>query len=109
MTVSSKPVPLGLRRAARPWALSDRHYRWIMLLPAIGVVFALTLFASATLLFWRPSPRPSLPSPGELKNSITAAWSRTRAYCKEITAAPGAVASTTIRVPAGRRTGSRNQ
>ena len=34
---------------------------------------------------------------------------RTRAHFNEMIAAPGAVASTTIRVPAGRRTGSRNR
>jgi len=44
VSVFSKPVPLGSAQAARPWALSDRHYRWIMLLPALLVVFGLTLF-----------------------------------------------------------------
>ena len=34
---------------------------------------------------------------------------RTRAHFNEMIAAPGAVASTTIRVPAARRTGSRNR
>jgi multiple sugar transport system permease protein len=44
MSVFTKPVPLGSARAARSWALSDRQYRWIMLLPALAVVLALTLF-----------------------------------------------------------------
>jgi len=44
---STKPVPFGVARAERPWALSDRHYRWIMLLPSLAVVLALTLFPLA--------------------------------------------------------------
>jgi multiple sugar transport system permease protein len=45
VTVStSKRVRLASGSAVRGFSLSDRHWKWIMLLPAIGVVLALTLF-----------------------------------------------------------------
>jgi multiple sugar transport system permease protein len=44
VTTSTKRVPLAAVPAARGFALSDKHYKWILLLPAIGVVVGLTLF-----------------------------------------------------------------
>ncbi len=44
MTVTSKRVRLASAPTVRRFELSDRHYKWILLLPAILVVVGLTLF-----------------------------------------------------------------
>jgi multiple sugar transport system permease protein len=44
MTISTTRARSTAARATRGFELSDRHYKWILLLPAVAVVIGLTLF-----------------------------------------------------------------